>query len=197
MQRIWPDMSTAHAWFALQTMPRSEKKIDYLLKQKGYECFVPIYRQKRKWSDRTVEIDLPLFPTYLFCYLKPSILGKVIATQGVTRIVGFGGKPVEIAVEEIEALRLLASSNFIREPWRYLPDGTPVVVETGPLAGTRGIICPSENGRRLIVSITLLQRSVAIQLDEDTVISVVADYRESRARLSVESDWAVRLLRRT
>jgi transcription antitermination factor NusG len=190
-------MSTVQAWFALQTMPRSEKKIDYLLRQKGYECFAPIYRQKRKWSDRTVEIDLPLFPMYVFCYFSPSTLGKIIATQGVTRIVGFGGKPAEIAVEEIEALRLLVSSNFLREPWRYLPDGTPVVVETGPLAGVQGIICPGEKGRRLVISVTLLQRSVAIQLDEDTVVSVAADHKESRARLSVESDLAVRLLRRT
>jgi transcription antitermination factor NusG len=190
-------MNATQAWFALQTMPRNEKKIDYLLKQKGYECLTPIYRQKRKWSDRTVEVDLPLFPTYVFCYTSPLILGKVIATRGVTRIIGFGGKPAEIAVEEIEALRLLTASNFLREPWRYLPDGTPVVVETGPLAGVQGIICQSENGRRLIISVTLLQRSVAIQLDDDTVISVAADHRESRARLSVESDLAVRLLRRT
>lgn len=189
-------MNATQAWFALQTIPRNEKKIGYLLGRKGYECFTPVYRQKRKWSDRTVEIELPLFSTYVFCYLRPSDMGKVIATHGVTRIVGFGGKPAEIAVEEIEALRLLASSNFLREPWRYLPDGTPVVVETGPLAGVQGTICPSENGRRLIISITLLQRSVAIQLDEETVISVVADHREGRARLSVESDLAARLLRR-
>jgi transcription antitermination factor NusG len=192
-----PDMNAARAWFALQTMPRNEKKTDYLLRQKGYECFTPIYRQKRKWSDRTVEIDLPLFPTYIFCYLSPSILGKVIATHGVTRIIGFGGKPAEIAVEEIEALRLLASSNFLREPWRYLPDGTPVVVETGPLAGVQGNICPGENGRRLIISVTLLQRSVAIQLDEETVVSVVADHKESRSGLNVESELAVKLLRRS
>ncbi len=188
-------MSDTQAWFALQTMPRNEKKIDYLLRQNGYECLTPLYRQKRKWSDRTVEIDLPLFPMYVFCYLSPSILGKVIATHGVTRIVGFGGRPAEIAAEDIDALRLLTSSNFLREPWRYLPDGTSVVVETGPLAGVQGIICPSENERRLIISVTLLQRSVAIQLDEDTVISVAADHNESRARLSVESDMAVRLLR--
>jgi transcription antitermination factor NusG len=191
------DMNTVQSWFALQTMPRNEKKINCLLGQKGYECFTPTYRQKRRWSDRTVEIELPLFPTYVFCYLNPSVMGRVIATQGVTKIVGFGGKPAEIAVEEIEALRLLTSSNFLREPWRYLPDGTHVVVETGPLAGVQGIISPSENGRRLIISITLLQRSVAIQLDEGTVISVAADHRESRARHSIESDLAVRLLRRT
>jgi transcription antitermination factor NusG len=190
------DMNTLQSWFALQTMPRNEMKINYLLEQKGYECFTPTYRQKRKWSDRTVEINFPLFPTYVFCCLSSSAIGNVIATRGVTRIVGFGGKPAEIAVEEIEALRLLAPSNLLREPWRYLPEGTPVVVETGPLAGVQGIICPDENRRQLIISITLLQRSVAIQLDEDTVISVLADHREIIAGLSVESELAVRLLRR-
>jgi transcriptional antiterminator NusG len=190
-------MNTAQSWFALQTMPRSEKKIDHLLGQRGYECFTPTYRQKRKWSDRTVEIALPLFPTYVFCRLNPSMLGKVMATRGVVRIIGFGGKPAEVATEEIESLQLLAQSNFLREPWRYLPEGTPVVVETGPLAGVHGIICSDENGRQLIISVTLLQQSVAIQLDASTVISVVAGERKSEIRVSAESDLAVKLLRKT
>ena len=188
-------MSDAQAWFALQTMPRNEKKIDYLLRQKGYECLTPLYRQKRKWSDRTVEVDLPLFPMYVFCYLSPSILGKVIATQGVNRIVGFGGKPTEIAAEEIEALRLLGQSDLLREPWNYLPNGTSVLVETGPLAGVQGIICADENKRQLIISVTLLQRSVAVQLNADTVISVIEDFSGSRSGVSGESYPAVKLLR--
>jgi transcription antitermination factor NusG len=190
-------MNTAYHWFALQTKHKNERKVEYLLKQKGYECLTPTYRSKRKWSDRTVEIDLPLFPGYVFCRFSPSVLGKAISTQGVIRIVGFGGKPAEVVIEEVEALQRLAQSNFLREPWKYLPDGTLILVETGPLAGIQGVICTEENKRQLIISVTLLQRSIAIQLDEDTAISVIADTRESRARHSSESHLAVKLLRRT
>jgi transcription antitermination factor NusG len=182
------------SWFALQTRPKNEKKVEYLLRQKGYESFTPTHRSKRKWSDRTVEIDLPLFPAYVFCRFGPSALGKAITTQGVVNIVGFGGKPAEVALEEIEALRLLTQSSLLREPWKYLPDGTKVLVETGPLAGVEGIICMDNNKKRLIISVTLLQRSVAIQLDESTMISVIEDSKGLGVRHSRESYLAITLL---
>jgi transcription antitermination factor NusG len=106
-------MYTAIPWFALQTMPKNERKVERLLKQKCYDCFTPIYRSKRKWSDRTVEIDFPLFPGYVFCRFNPSAMGKAVSTQGVTRIVGFGGTPAEVATEEVEALQHLARSDFL------------------------------------------------------------------------------------
>jgi transcription antitermination factor NusG len=190
-------MYTSHPWFALQTWPKNERKVESLLKQKGYECFTPIYRSKRKWSDRTVEIDFPLFPGYIFCRFNPSALGKAISTQGVTRVVGFGGKPTEVAREEVDALLVLARSNFLREPWKYLPNGTQVLVQTGPLAGIQGVITADENKSRLVISITLLQRSVAIQLGEDTVVSVIEDLKESDVRLSRESYLSIKLLRNT
>ena len=189
-------LKTGHPWFALQTRPKNEKRIESLLRQKGYECFTPTHRSKRKWSDRTVEINLPLFPGYVFCRFSHSALGKAISTQGVIRIVGFGGSPAEVAIEEIEALQALTHSNLLREPWDYLPDGTIVLVETGPLAGVQGIICADKDKRQLIISVTLLQRSVAIQLDEDTMISVISDLKESRSRFSSESYIAIELLRR-
>jgi transcription antitermination factor NusG len=187
-------MDTVQTWFALQTRPRNEKKVDYLLRQKGYECLTPTYRQKRKWSDRTVEIDLPLFPTYVLCRFNSSVLDKAVSTSGVIRIVGFNGKPAEVAVEEIEALQLLMQGSLLREPWRYLPDGTLVLVETGPLTGVQGIIHQDDNYRRLVISITLLQRSVAIQLDESTIVSVVTGPQGSRVKGRTESDIASRLL---
>ena len=165
--------------------------------QKRYECFTPTYRQKRRWSDRTVEISLPLFPTYVFCRLNYLLMGKAISTPGVIKIVGFGGKPAEVDVKEIDALRLLAESHFTREPWSYLPDGTPVVVKTGPLTGVRGIIRQDDSHKRLIVSVTLLQRSVAIQLDEGTVVSEDPDFNPGRALRQPESDLAFSLLSRT
>jgi transcription antitermination factor NusG len=189
-------MNTMQPWFALQTRPRNEKKVGNVLRQKGYECLVPTYRQRRKWSDRTVEIDLPLFPMYVFCRLGPSALGKAVSTSGVVKIVGFNGKPAEVAVEQIEALQLLMKSDLLREPWRYLCDGTPVLVETGPLAGARGIIDTGDNNKkRLVISVALLQRSVAVQLGEDTVISVAADLKGNKTRHSAESDMAAVLLK--
>lgn len=188
-------MNPTQQWFALKTRPRSEKKVDYALRQKGYECLAPTYRQKRKWSDRTVEIDLPLFPSYVFCRLGSSVLGKAISTTGVIKIVGFNGNPAEVTIEEIEALRLLGQSDLLREPWNYLPNGTSVLVETGPLAGVQGIICADENKKQLIISVTLLQRSVAVQLNADTVISVIEDFSGSRSGVSGESYPAVKLLR--
>jgi transcription antitermination factor NusG len=186
-------MDATQPWFALQTKPRSEKKIDYLLQQKGYESFTPTYRRRRRWADRTVEIELPLLPMYVFCRLNSSAMGKAVTTPGVVRIVGFGGKPAEILMEEINALQLLARSPLLREPWRYLPDGTMVLVETGPLAGTRGIISHDDNCRRLIISVTLLQRSVAIQLDENTVVSTIPGYG---GNVGAEADLAVSLLKK-
>ena len=190
-------MSDTQPWFALQTKPKHERNIERLLDRKGYECFTPTYRLKRKWSDRVVEIDFPLFPMYVFCRLNASVLGQVLSIRGVVRVVGFGGRPVEVDVEEIESLQLLARSSLLREPWKYLPDGVVVLVETGPLAGTQGIICADENRRQLIISVTLLQRSVAIHLDKDTVVSVVTDPASSGMRFSDESYLAVNLLRNT
>ncbi len=133
---------------------------------------------------------------YVFCRLSPSALGKVVSTSGVIKIVGFGGKPAEVTLEEIEALQLLGQSNLLREPWRYLPDGILVCVETGPLKGVQGTMHKDEKGRRLIISVTLLQRSVAIKLGEDTAVSVVANRERVRTEPGNESDMAINFLRK-
>lgn len=170
-------MITESTWFAVQTRPMCEQRVKSSLIQKGYQCLVPMYRQMRKWCYRSVEIDLPLFPMYVFCCATPSLVGKAIATQGVTRIVAFGGRPAEIETAEIEALQRLAQSDLVREPWMYLPNGTTIQVETGPLAGIRGKYCSSDNKHRVVINVTILQQSVAAQLDENTVISVIEAHR--------------------
>lgn len=178
-------------WFTLQTRPRNEKQVEHLLTRKGYECCLPLYRQKRRWSDRVKEVELPLFPMYVFCRFNTSAIGKAISTPGVTCIVGFGGQPAEVEVKEIEALQLLNQSRLLREPWVYIPTGTLVQVETGPLAGAQGIICSGEDKRRLVISVTLLQRSVAIQLDENTAISVVENPKEVKKEKVMSGDKSV------
>jgi transcription antitermination factor NusG len=186
-------MNNKIPWFAIQTRPKNEEKVDYLLRQKNYKCFLPTYRQRRRWSDRVVEVELPLFPMYVFCQFGPSVIGKAISTPGITRIVGFGGQPAEVATEEVEALQLLAQSNLLREPWSYIPNGTLVQVETGPLAGASGTLCSSTDRQRLVISVTLLQRSVAVQLDENTVVSVIEGPKKDEAMLSNESFLALKL----
>jgi transcription antitermination factor NusG len=189
-------MSTVTPWFALQTRPRNEKQVAELLTHKGYECFLPTYRQKRQWSDRVTEVELVLFPTYIFCRFNPLAFGKAILTPGVTRIVGFGGRPAEVGVEEIKALQLLAQSSILREPWTYIPNGTLVRIDTGPLAGAQGIFCSDEGRRRLIISVTLLQRSVAVQLDESTLISVIEGPKRDKAVPGNKTDIALKLIKR-
>jgi len=133
---------------------------------------------------------------YIFCRFNHSALGRAVSTPGVTRIVGFCGRPAEVEEKEIEALQILASSSFLREPWAYLPDGTLIRVDTGPLAGARGIFCSGENNRRLVISVTLLQRSVAVQLDENTMFSVIDRPKENQSMLRNESDIALKLVKR-
>jgi transcription antitermination factor NusG len=97
-------------------------------------------------------------------------------------------------MEEINALQLLAKSDVLREPWAYIPEGTMVQVETGPLAGAHGVVCLTEDKLRLAVSVTLLQRSVAVQLDENTVLSVIKDPKKDMSVLDDGSDIALKLI---
>jgi transcription antitermination factor NusG len=193
-------MNTADPWFALQTRPKNEKQVERMLTHKGYECCLPKYKKKRRWSDRVIEVELPLFPMYIFCRFNSSAFGKAIVTPGVTRIVGFGSQPAVVEAEEIEALRLLGLSDLLREPWTYIPDGTLVQVQTGPLTGAQGII-HNGNKRRLVISVTLLQRSVAIQLSENTIVTVIEELGKEKAEKNErtlqrnESDLALRLIK--
>ncbi|HKX30458.1 MAG TPA: UpxY family transcription antiterminator [Blastocatellia bacterium] len=189
-------MNQVTPWFALKIRSKNEKRVRLLLAQKGYECFLPTYRQKRRWSDRVVEVEVPLFPTYIFCRFSEGALGRAVATPGVTRIVGFGGQPAEVEVKEIEALQLLAQSSLLREPWTYIPNGTLVRIETGPLAGARGRLSSGEDRRRFVISLTLLQRSVMVQLDENTLVSVVEEPKNRKTRIDYRSEISLNLIKR-
>jgi transcription antitermination factor NusG len=133
---------------------------------KGYEKFLPLYRSRRQWSDRVKEVELPLFPGYLFCRfdLRHTLM-PILTTPGVINIVGAGKTPLPVADEEIESIRAILRAGLAVEPWPRLAVGSKVYIERGPLAGIEGIIMNLDKGHRLVVSVSLLQRSVAVEID--------------------------------
>ncbi len=168
-----------NGWYALHIRPKCEHLSSVALAAKGYEIYLPSYTPSRLGAARTAR-QLPLFPGYLFCRIGPHCAGRIVTTPGVISFVGYGRQPAVIPEAEIETVRTLVASELPREPWRFLPAGTMVRVEAGPLAGVCGVLLSQADGHRLVVSITLLQRSVAAELDNTTPVSVVPPGRELR-----------------
>jgi transcription antitermination factor NusG len=154
------------SWYALQIRSKMGSVASATLRGKGYDEFLPLYRSPRRWSDRTKELELPLFPGYLFCRFDVSDrLMPILTTPGVIGIVGAGKTPVSVDDEEIEAIRLILRSGFVAQPWPFLGAGSKVYIEGGPLAGVEGIVINTDKVYRLVVSVNLLQRSVAVEID--------------------------------
>ena len=158
--------STTTQWYALQVQSGLASVASTVLRGKGYEEFLPVYCSRRRWSDRVKKIDLPLFPGYLFCKFDPQDrLVPVLTTPGVIGIVGAGRKPIPVPEEEIEAVRRVLLSGLAAQPWPFLGVGSRIYIESGPLAGIEGIVTNVDKVYRLVVSVTLLQRSVAVEID--------------------------------
>jgi transcription antitermination factor NusG len=163
----------ARTWYAIHTRPRQEKLVDNALGGKGYETFLPLCKRRRRWSDRIKELEVPLLPGYLFCRLD---LGErrlpVLTTPGVREIVGIAGTPVAVSCGEIEAVRAVVASGLAASPWPFLRIGHRVRIHGGALAGVEGILVASKKGHRLVITVELLQRSVAVDVDEAWVESI-------------------------
>jgi transcription antitermination factor NusG len=156
-------------WFALQARSRHENTVATQLQGKGYEPFLPVYKVRRRWSDRMKEIELPLFPGYLFCRFNPSDRLPILVTPGIVQIVGIGKNPVPIDETEIASIRATVQSNLPRRAWPFQQIGQRVRVEYGPLRGFEGLLLSIKGRHRLILSVTLLQRSVAVEVEESWV----------------------------
>jgi transcription antitermination factor NusG len=156
-------------WYALHVKPRFEKYVETHLAEKGYDVFLPTYTAKRKWSDRVKSISLPLFPSYLFCRFPINSRLPILVTPGVNFIVGVGKTPVAVDEQEIHDIRCVMRSGAGMQPHPYLQVGEMVRVEEGPLEGLTGIILRSKGNDRLLVSVSLLMRSVSVELDRTAV----------------------------
>ena len=160
-----PGTATAFPWFALRVRSNYERVASVHLRDRGVEEFSPVYRTERQWSDRKKQIDLPLFPGYVFCRLNPDDRLPVLTIPGTVGLVGFGKGPSAIPDHEIEAVRRVTGSGLLVAPWPFLEVGQSVVIERGPLTGVEGILQEIKKTFRLVVSISMLQRSVSAEVD--------------------------------
>jgi len=149
-------------WFAIQVRPRYEFLAACILRGKGFEEFLPSYKSKRKWSDRKKEIELPLFPGYIFCRFDAQVRAPIVTTPGVIKIVD---PHLPIPDSEIEAIQAVVASRVPASPCPYIKVGTRVDVIAGPLAGVSGILTCNKNQYRLILSVTLVQNSISVEVD--------------------------------
>jgi len=159
-------------WVALQVKPRSEKLVAIALNSKEIEVFLPLYAARRRWSDRIKELQLPLFDGYVFCKLNLLHRMPALTIPGVIQFVGIGRTPVPIEEEEIVALQSVIKSGLPSMPWPFLQVGQKVRVEHGPLRDLEGILLQAKGSHRLVLSVSLLQRSVAVEVDRDCVVPV-------------------------
>jgi len=138
----------------------------------GYECFLPLYKSVRRWSDRVKELEQPLFPGYLFCRFDFQNRGPLLMTPGVIQVVGVGRTPMPVEESEVEAVRQAVLSGLTNQPWPYLEVGEKVRVNYGSLRGLEGILVNFKGSQRVVLSVTLLQRSVAVEIDLEWVTPV-------------------------
>ena len=157
-------------WFAIRTRSNFERATSLSLKEKGYETFLPVYRCRRKWTDRTKEIEVPLFSGYTFCRFDAGRRLPILQTPGVVSILGSRiTGPIPVEESEVAAISRMIQSGVPVGPWPFLREGQYVTVERGPLAGVEGFIVQVKAHFRLIVSVSLLQRAVYAELDRDWV----------------------------
>lgn len=162
-------------WYAVQVRPKAERFVAHLLDAKGYEPFVPLYQQRKRWSDRVKVLELPLIPNYVFCRATDETFGAIVTTPGVVRIVGAGRTPLPIDADEMDALRRIDGYRLRAEPFPFFRVGQLVEIQDGALRGVRGVLLRVKSAHRLVVSVSLLQRSVAVELDDSAVFGVVGD----------------------
>jgi transcription antitermination factor NusG len=162
--------SCKQPWFALQTRFHHEELVARQLRNKGFESFLPVYKCRRQWSDRIKELELPLFPGYLFCRFNPAHRLPILTIPGVVRVVGVGRTLVPIDEDEIAAIQEVVQHDLPRQPWPFLRIGQRVRVVCGPLSGVEGILLKFRGGCRLILSVNLLHSSVAVDVDGAWVV---------------------------
>jgi transcription antitermination factor NusG len=163
-------------WYAAYTCANHEKRVAQQVERRSLECFLPLYESVRRWKDRRVRLELPLFPGYVFVRLALRDRLKVLEIAGVARLVGFNGNPTPVPAEDIEAIRACLAGRHPIQPHGYVQRGQRVRVLSGPLAGLTGIVVRQKKRTVFVISLDLLMRSVSVEMD-DSMLALVGNIR--------------------
>lgn len=158
-----------YPWYGLRTKPNHERIAATVLGSKRFDAYLPECKVERRWSDRTVRSLRPLFPGYVFCRFDEQWPLPVLTTPGVLSILGCGTKPVPIDEQEIEAVRILSKSGLAAQHSPFLREGQRVRMASGPLKGVEGILLKKKDDLRVVLSVTILQRSVSVTIERDWI----------------------------
>jgi transcription antitermination factor NusG len=152
-------------WYAVYTSANHEKRVAAEFSRRRVESFLPLYSSVRRWKDRTVQLQVPLFPGYVFVHLALSDRLRVIQVPGVVKLVGSGGQPVALPDEQLEALRAGLSGRLPAEPHPYLTIGRRIRIVRGAFQGAEGTLVRKKGLFRVVLSLELIMRSIAIEVD--------------------------------
>jgi len=157
-------------WFALQVRTRWECSTESLLVGKGLETFLPKYTNRVRRNGRLKDIQSPLFPGYVFCRFDPQDRLPILVTPGVISVVSRGRLPIPLEDSELAAVRTIVQSNLPVQPWPYLEIGERVQIQGEALSGLEGILISFRGKHRIVVSVSLLRRSVSLEVDRARVL---------------------------
>ena len=184
-------------WYAVYTRHQHEKSAAQLLARKGFELLLPLYRSRSRWSDRAQIVLLPLFPNYLFVQCDLDSRVRVLQTAGVCWFVSNAGVPTGVPEAEIETVRRVVEAPINVQPHAFLDRGDQVRVLRGPLAGLTGILTRVKNQCRVIISLELLRKSAAIEIDLSDLERVGAPSPTKTSPRPPADSWASGRLSKT
>lgn len=174
-------------WFALRVKSRCEKNVATMARHRGFEEFLPLYQSRRRWSDRFKSVELPLFPGYVFCRLDPKFRLPLLTIPGVLHFVGVGRVPVPIDETEIAAIQQAMGAGLLAEPYPFFEVGGRVRLVEGPLRGVEGFLVEVRKEQRIAVSVSLLKRSIAVEIDRHWVRPLDSSGREMPLQMNVSA----------
>jgi transcription antitermination factor NusG len=161
--------ANGEAWYAAYTKHQHEKSAQHILALKGFEVLLPLYRATHRWKDRNKEVQLPVFPCYLFLRANLERKTDILRTPGVFGLVESAGQATEVPDTDMDMVRRIASGAVKVEPHAYLKNGDYVRVTRGPLADVEGILVRVKNQYRVVLAVEMLQKAVAIEVDLSVV----------------------------